>query len=466
MRKNQFKSVMNVNNPADEGQQHSLNRRDFLQYVALAGTGVFLSPLTNVSAQESSDPEPLNIGMIGVGAQGQVLMNDILKLPNIRFKAVCDIWEDYNLRRAYRLLQKYGHELNAYVDYREMLAQESSELDAVIIASPDFWHARHAIDSLEAGLHVYCEKEMSNRLPDARRMVEAARRTGKLLQIGHQRRSNPRYRHCYEHLMKDAQLFGRITAVNGQWNRAVRPDRGWPKKAAIEPKTLQKYGYESMHQFRNWRWFRGLGGGPIVDLGSHQIDIFNWFLDAVPFSVMAQGATYYYEENTHEWYDIVRALYEYDTEHGPLQAHYQVITTNSNQGYYETFMGDEGTLLISEANYRSGIYPEPKAPEWEKWVNRGYITAPEEPADSGQGGGVTDVRETPQPPKYTLPVDLKEPYHTPHLRNFFNAIRGTDTLNCPPEIGYETAVTVLKVNEAVEAQKKLTFQPEDFHVAV
>ena len=121
-------------------------------------------------------------------------MNACLKIPNIRFRAVVDVWEAYNLRRAHRMLQKFGHKANAYIDYREMLAKEKG-LDAVLIATPDFWHAEHTVECLKAGLHVYCEKEMSNTLEGARRMVLAARQTKKLLQIGHQRRSNPRYLH-------------------------------------------------------------------------------------------------------------------------------------------------------------------------------------------------------------------------------------------------------------------------------
>ena len=110
----------------------------------------------------------------------------------------------------------------------------------------------------------------------------AARETGKLLQIGHQRRSHPRYLHCYEKIIKEAKLLGRIVTVNGQWNRSVKPDLGWPQRYAIPDDRLKKYGFKSMEQFRNWRWYKGLGGGPIVDLGSHQIDIYNWFLQAQP----------------------------------------------------------------------------------------------------------------------------------------------------------------------------------------
>jgi predicted dehydrogenase len=147
---------------------------------------------------------------------------------------------------------------------------------------------------------VYCEKEMSNTLEGARSMVAAARETGKLLQIGHQRRSNPRYIHCYEKLLSEAKLLGRIVTVNGQWNRAVAPDLGAPDRYAIPEARLKQYGFKDMHQFRNWRWYKGLGGGPIVDLGSHQIDIYTWFLGVNPSHVMASGGQLYYDPKTHE----------------------------------------------------------------------------------------------------------------------------------------------------------------------
>jgi len=400
---------------------------------------------------------------LGAGAQGQVLIDSCLKIPGLRFKAVCDIWKAYNQKKVSRLLKKYRHENNTYVDYQEMLDKEK-DLDAVIIATPDFWHAEHAIACLKAGLNVYCEKEMSNTLEGARKMVKAAKESGKLMQIGHQRRSNPRYKHCYEKIIKEANLLNRITTINGQWNRAAREDLGWPKKAVIDQATLEKYGFESMLQFRNWRWYKGLGGGPIVDLGSHQIDIFSWFLGANPVSVMASGGTDYYDKATHEWYDTVLAIYEYETKQQTVRAFYQTITTNSSQGYFETFMGDQGTLQISESASRGSVYREPSAPEWDKWVKAGVLKAPVE-EEKPDTGAVLDVRETLAPPAFEIPATMGDKkYHQPHLENFFNAVRGKEKLNCPAEIGYETAVAVLKVNEAVEAGKKLKFKSDEFHV--
>jgi len=421
------------------------------------------------SADEAAPPtdvSEINVALLGSGAQGQVLLDSMLKIPGLRFRAVCDIWKEYNQKRAVRILKKYKFDVNGYEDYREMLDKEK-DLDAVIIATPDFWHAPHTVDCLDAGLHVYCEKEMSNTLEGARSMVLAARKSGKLLQIGHQRRSHPRYLHAYEKLLQEAQILGRIVTVNGQWNRSVSPDLGWPGRYAIPDARLKQYGFKSMAQFRNWRWYKGLGGGPIVDLGSHQIDIFNWFLGANPSHVVASGGLDYHDPATHEWYDTVMTVYEFETARGKARAYYQTQTTNGSLGYFENFMGDQGTLVISESEAANSgyVYRDPNAPAWDEWVQRGYITAPKlQETVRADEDAVLDVRESVSPDQHTIPVVLRDPYHQPHLQNFFDTVRGTATLNCPAEIGYETAVTVLKVNDAIEANERLSFRPEEFEV--
>ena len=470
----------------NQSTKERINRRIFLRSAAAMSAGLTFSPMALGRTGDGKKADDVNVALLGVGEQGQILTSACLKIPGIRIKAVCDIWEKYNRKRVSRMLKKYRHEHNTYVDHKDMLDKEK-DLDAVIIATPDFWHAEHTVDCLNAGLHVYCEKEMSNTLEGARRMVLAAEKTGKLLQIGHQRRSNPRYIFCFENLIKGATLLGQITAVNGQWNRRASEPLRWPKNAPIEQATLEKYGYKSMHQFKNWRWVKGLGGGPMVDLGSHQIDIYNWFLQATPRSVFASGRTNFYDPKTHEWPDTMMAVYEYETARGKVTAFYQTVSSSGSGGYFENFMGHEGSLVISERNNRCEIYRDERmAPEWDQWVKGGllykqcdceidYIEKAKKESVQKCGcpqikekssGALLDVRESPLPPKYDLPVAMDKKPHQMHLENFFDAIYsgGRVALTCPVEVGYETAVAVLKVNEAVAAGRKLNFRPDEFKV--
>ncbi len=449
-----------------------LSRRDFLTTGLKLGAAVLVAPYVARGATGGQDA--LKVGLIGCGEQGRVLLNAALKIPDIRFQAVCDIW-GYNRTYGERLLKKFGHDAQPFEDYREMLATVS-DLDAVIVATPDFMHAEHTNACLKAGKHVYCEKLMANTVENARSMVRTAQQTGKFLQIGHQRRSNPRYQHAREKIINEAHMLGRITNINGQWNRAVSDDLGWPERYALPLAQLNKYGYADMHQFRNWRWFKKYAGGPISDLGAHQIDVYNWFLGVNPSSVMAGGGADYY--TTHEWYDNVMTIYEFPTPQGMVRAFYEVLTTTSaGGGYMEYFMGTEGSLKMSENPAYTKLFREARAPEWDQWVARGFVKKPGTP-DAGDvplkpwekprpklGGpskAVVDVRETAALSSWDLPVTLDKAIHQPHLENFFDTIRGKAHLNCPAESAFASAVTILKVNEAVAARRMLTFDPADF----
>ena len=131
-------------------------------------------------------------------------------------------------------------------------------------------------------------------------------------------------------------------------------------------------------------------------------------------------------------------------------------------------MGDEGTLLISESAGRGEIYRESWVEEtkWDPWVQKNYVTLEKASieAEVKEGDDEVDVRESATPALYRMPIEMKVPYHQPHLVNFFESIRGNAKLNCPGEIGYETAVMVLKVNEAIAAGRKIELKPEDFKV--
>jgi len=154
------------------------NRREFLKTTAAAAA---ILPTFNILSEEATTIGPkddqVNVAVIGYGAEGEILTDAAMKIPGVRFHAVCDIWE-YRRKMAKGRLKSLGHEVNVYEDYHELLTAEDKNIDCVIVATPDWMHAEITNACLRAGKHVYCEKEMSNQLEKAKTMVVAQRETG------------------------------------------------------------------------------------------------------------------------------------------------------------------------------------------------------------------------------------------------------------------------------------------------
>jgi predicted dehydrogenase len=457
-----------------------LSRRDFLSRTAAAGM-VLGAPAILRASTAKSPSDTLNVALVGFGKQGLVLFEAMQNIPGVRFQAVCDIWDQSRNRGLSRIRQRQGEAPNVYVDIDDMLEKEKG-LDCAIIATPDFWHSPHTVKCLEAGLHVYCEKMMAHTIDAARDMVRAMERTGKLCQIGHQRRSNPRYQYTLNHLINNHKICGQITSINGQWNRSLSSsqDIGFNPRIAIDQEVLQRYGYKDMLQFMNWRTYRDLSGGPISDLGAHQIDIYNWFLGTTPKRVYASGGNPYFKDREH--FDNVMCLFDYDTPQGEVTAFYQVLTTTgAGRGFYETFMGTEGSITISEIAANSAIYRE-GGNEWteEKWkelVARGFLkraAAPAVAAAEDEEGAVASYASAP-PDAFELPGSMPtmpgsdgrmipKPAHTPHIENFFASVRGLESLNCDARHAFESEAPIFWVNPSALAKEPIIFTPEHLSV--
>jgi predicted dehydrogenase len=458
----------------------TMSRRRFLGKTSV-GAGLVLGvPSVPRAAEERSDV--IHVALVGFGRQGQVLFDSLRNIPGLHFQAVCDI-ADYRCKygrasvRGFNQTGGYRGEIpNGYVDIDEMLAKEDG-LDAAIIATPDFWHAPHTIKCLDAGLHVYCEKMMSNTIDGARGMVRAMDRSKKLCQIGYQRRSNPRYRFTRKHLIYGQRVCGRIVNARAQWHRSVNASQAMqinPKWAPPED-VLRRYGFESLHQYVNWRHYRDLSGGPVADLGSHQIDVFYWLLKARPKTVFASGGNDYFRDREH--YDNMMAIFEYETPQGPVRAMSQVLNMTSwGDGFHETFMGEDATIRISELVSRSAIYKESSAhPEtWERLVDRGYLKKKPVPAPPKVSDAI-QVYESPPPEEFMLPGGLPtivyhggykgpKPVHQPHLENFFAAIRGQVELRCDARRAFESEAPIYWVDASAQKREVITFTPHHLNV--
>lgn len=440
-----------------------IDRRDFIKSSCTVGAGLLAFNHAGLLAQNkpanaaasTAANSTINVGIIGTGVQGRILAECVRKIEGVKCIAICDIW-DYNRNYMYRRFTRaYKNPVNAYVDYKEMLEKEK-DLDAVVVATPDHYHAEHAIAAMKAGKHVYCEKEMSHEIKLAQDMVAASNETGKLLQIGHQRRSNPVYQYAYK-MINEEGLCGRLTALYGQWNRTPEALLEWPNGQDIPDELLKKYGYENMNEFKNWRWYKKYSGGPISDLGAHQIDIFSWFLNTEPYAVTAFGGADFPDfpdaNVKREWYEDVTVMYDYKTtfqsKKGSARSYYQVLNTASWQEYFERFSGSKGMITLSENPKNCYFVPGANIdpPEWMQGVEQVAI-----------GGGLQGIplipafkKRSEQHAAVIADFEAKQGHHL-HLENFFAAVAKNDKkmLNCPGEFGLDSCITVLSVIPAIE----------------
>lgn len=431
-----------------------MQRREFLSNSLAAGTGALLA--TSLAAGAAS-ADTLDVALIGAGLQGRTLLNCLLAMKGVRVRAVCDLWK-YRRTSALAYLKTYEQEAAEYEDCREMLAHAKG-LHAAVVATPDFVHAEQATACLNAGLHVYCEPPMAPTLAAAHSMADAAKKTGKLLQIGYQRRSNPRYHHVHQKLLQEAELLGELTAAGSQWNQSELDELGWPKRQTIAEADLKKYGYANMREFRNWRWFKPYCAGPFAGFAVHQVDALNWLLGAHPKTVLASGGLDAFKNRQN--YDNVMAIFEYPLKDRTIRAACQVLTTSrGTNGNYELIVGTEGSIRISDNPKWTKVFREPSAVEWDDWRRKGYLVkidaavpvkpeAADKPADPNE----VRVQETGEVTQYEIPVVLDKSPFQPHLENFVDAIRGKAKLTCPAETALPAEAAVLKALEAVELKR-------------
>jgi predicted dehydrogenase len=419
---------------------------------------------------DSTRGDSLRLAVIGTGTQGLELIRCGLAIPGVQVAAVCDIWP-HARRQAAALLSQHGQAAAEYEDYRAMLNKEKG-LDAAIVATPDSFHADQAVACLEAGLNVYCEAPMHHTLAGARQMVLASRRTGRRLQVGQQRRSNPRYRAALD-LIDEKKGIGRIGQASCHWHGHKRVRQTCDPAHAIPEQTLRKYGYASMEEHRNWRWLSKFSAGELALLGSHQLDVLNWFLHATPSAIRMVGGLDYYD--FFDLYDNAVCLLEWQyARKGPartVRGACRIQTSFQLGGHIESFVGKEGAVAISEDPNVGGIMQEAETPfaTWEKGLPVVYVAVGDsirslDDAKKPEVQVVTNQRLLRVHPPIPYPEETR-PAAWYHLKNFLDSVRVGGTLTCPADVGYQAAATVFGALEAMKTGRRIEFKPEDFAVA-
>jgi predicted dehydrogenase len=271
------------------------NRRKFLAQGAMAAAAFTIVPRFVLGGQGFTAPsDMINVGFIGTGKQARGLLNSFKDKTNIVAGADVDM---NKLHYFHSLLDKYyaqARKLNsntsfkgftAYDDYKELLTRK--DIDAVVIATPDHWHALQAIEASNAGKHVYCEKPLAHTVEEGRAMVTAARKNKIVFQTGSMQRSSKNFRHACE-LVRNGYLgkIKEILVMVGDKGipcnlpaAPLRPGLNWD--AWIGPAPYREFNPElappvEIDNFPNWRDYKEYGGGYISDWGAHMYDIAQW----------------------------------------------------------------------------------------------------------------------------------------------------------------------------------------------
>lgn len=317
-----------------------VSRRDFLR---TAGVATALSYSRILGANDR-----VRVGYIGVGNRGDQVHDAFLENDGNETVAVCDLRDDY----MDFAVKKSRSSPKEYKEYRKLL--EDKNVDAVVISTPDHWHALMLIEACNAGKDVYVEKPLSLTVVEGRKMVEAVERTRRVVQVGTQRRSSP-------FLMEAAEFvrgggIGRVTVaksyhIQNEWPKGIgnppdgNPPSEWEWDHWLGPAPIVPYNPN--RAFYKFRWFYNYSGGQLTNFGVHNVDMLRWCLGLdSPRSVTAMGGKYAVEDNR-EIPDTLEVLWEYD---GPTLMSFSQYNCNGApgnlQGSEMELRGTKGTMYI------------------------------------------------------------------------------------------------------------------------
>jgi predicted dehydrogenase len=346
-----------------------LTRRTFIGKSALAAATVQLAGnllLTNTNSARASVVGPngkIRLGVIGSGGRGREVLTAFLANADVDCPVICDV-DDGRIVRGVALVEdKRGHRPDTVKDFRRLL--ERKDIDAVLVATPDHWHALPTVYACQAGFDVYVEKPLARSIDEGRAMLEAAKRHNRVVQMGTQYRSGSHYKEAVE-FVRSGQL-GKVGLVRGwaylDWLGSVghpancHPPENVDYEMWLGPAPVREFNPNRFHF--NFRWFWDYAGGLMTDWGVHLINVMMWAMghDQQPKTVYSTGGKFVLDDNS-ETPDTQIAVYEFP--HYTMIWEHKVGCNNGLNGHSWgiSFTGSEGTLMLSDLGWE--VIPERK----------------------------------------------------------------------------------------------------------
>lgn len=439
-------------------------RRDFLKTLGLASAAavVPLSALADEKAASAllsrpfnsgNNAETINLALIGAGGMGSSDTETALQHENVKLIAVCDLYDG----RLDDAKKRWGSHLFLTKDYKEVLKR--SDVDAVIIGTPDFWHKKISIDALNAGKHVYCEKPMVHSVDEGHDIIKAWKKSGKVYIVGSQGMSSLGNEKAKELL--EQGVIGDLNYAEGFWARNS-PVGAWqypiPEDASTDTVDWDKYlsitkkrSWDPLRFFR-WRNYLDYGTGMSGDLFVHLFSSLHFITSSKgPNKVAATGGLRYWKDGR-EVPDVLLGMFDYPKtkEHPAFNLSLRCNFVDGTSG--STFLrivGSKGSMDV----------------EWDKLtlkLNTGVEDDDPFLEEKGKSESANKDRKKIVPPlttEYTAQKGYKGA-HYDHFANFFDAIRNNGKVIQDPEFGFRAAAPALLCNESYEQNKFISWDPE------
>lgn len=353
-----MKTSKNINN----ARTNFVSRRNFLKNSALAVSattlfgGIFVNPVQSLAAQTISPNEKIRVALIGCGGMGRGDLDTFFIFPEVECPALCDV-DDSMLAKCVKLVEeKRGKKPDTVKDFRRIL--ERKDIDAVIVATPDHWHALPTVLACQAGKDVYVEKPLAKSIAEGRAMVIAAQKHGRVVQMGTQWRSGKHWKDAVDFV--HSGKLGKIGLVHAwvylDWIGSIGKPADCDPPAGVDydmwlgPAPKRPFNPNRFHF--NFRWFWDYAGGLMTDWGVHLLNIIVWAMgqEHHPVSVSSIGGKYVLDDNS-ETPDTQITVYEFKSFSIIWEHKVGMGVGMNNRPWGISFAGSEGTLIVNDSGW-------------------------------------------------------------------------------------------------------------------